>query len=238
PLKAFSAWDKRNKNQPWIKAGNVRKKAISMKKEAIKKAKEKEEENWEKEKKMIQYNLLIKESRKEGAKKKDFKKALSLLEEAAELLPDQPEAKWGIATALHHGNKLQESINAYGKLIDEFPDNKRFKFEAGQVLLKNGDTKEGLESIKEAMEDTNEFDGFLARIGEIYLHAGMKKEALQAYNLYLKAFPADYGVWNLKGVCLNKMKRNGKAIKAFKMALSIKPDFKQAEKNLKMIKGK
>jgi Flp pilus assembly protein TadD len=223
-------------NQSYDEVKEIYAKAKVMRKDAIEKAIENEKKNYEQQKKLIEYNKLIIQSRKEGKDNQDFKTALELLRKASKLLPEKAEAKWGIATALHHHGRLDESLEVYREIIEEFPDNKRFKFEMGQVLLKLGDTKKGLESIKTAMEDTDEFDGFLARIGEIYVHAGMEKKALEAYNSYLDKFPANYEVWNLKGVCLNKLKRNGLAIKAFKTALKIKPDFEQARKNIRMLK--
>lgn len=225
------------KMNPYGKGSKVYEKAIAMRDEAIQKAKEDEEENWERRKKIIKYNELLKESREMGREDQDFEGALEKLREAADLLPDEVEAKWGIATALHHGEKISESLEAYEELVDQFPDNKQFRFEMGQVMLKAGKTMEGLEAFKEAMTDTNQFDGSLVQIAQLYEHAGMKKEALNAYNLYLKAFPADYEGWNLKGCCLNRMGRNGLAIKAFKQCLRIKPDFEQARKNIKAIKG-
>jgi hypothetical protein len=223
---------------PCHSAKTVLSRALGMRTAAIKNAEDEEKRNWENKKKLITYNELITRSRKEGKENQNFEKALSLLEEATKLLPDKMEAKWGVATALHHSNQIPEAVKAYEKLLKEFPDNNRFKFEMGNVLLKNGDTMKGLTIIEEAMKATDEFDGFLSKVAQIYEHAGMKKSALKTYNSYLKKFPADYEVWNLKGVCLSNMKKNGLAIKAFKTCLRIKPDFEQARKNITMLKTK
>ncbi len=223
-------------NKPFDEVKAIYKKALTMREEAIEKAKKEEYDNWEERKKILEYNRLIKESREAGKNDQDFSKAVEILEEAKELFPDNPEAKWGLATALHHSGRFDESLSMYRELIKESPDNNRYKFEMGQVLLKTGQTKEGLDTLKEAMESTSEFDGALANIGQIYEHAGMNKDALRAYNLYLKKFPADYEVLNMKAVCLSKLKRYGQAIKVLKACLKIKPDFKQAKENLQVLK--
>jgi len=199
-------------------------KAIEMKDKAIYKAKEDEKEHHDKMIKLVKYNELLENAKDAGRLDKDFDQALELMKEAIELMPDEQEARWGLATALHHAQKIEESIKEYKKLIEDFPDNNTFRFEYGQVLLLENDLKEGLKQIGIVMEKTDEFDSFLSRLGEIYEHAGMDKEALVAYSAYLKKYPYDYKIWNKKGDCLTALNRKATAKKAYQKALDIKPD--------------
>ena len=205
------------------KALKIYEKALKMKNDAIKEAKESETKYHDKMNKLLEYNKLLKEAKEIGRVDKDFDKALKLMNQATKLVPDDPEALWGLATALHHAGKIKESIAKYKELIEKFPDNVTFKFEYGQVLLRHNELQEGLKIIGEVMEVTDEFDNFLTRIGDIYLKGDLVKEALVAYNSYLEKFPFDFEAWNKKGQCLDKLGKKALAQKAYNKALEIKP---------------
>jgi tetratricopeptide (TPR) repeat protein len=180
---------------------------------------------------LLKYNAYIEESKDLGFKHSKFEEALKLLRKAHKLFPDKPEALWGIATAYHHIKDYWKSIQAYKKLIRACPDNPKFRYELGQVQIKDGLGKEdnemilkGLSTITKAMEDTKEFDHFLDKIATLYYQTKYYKEALSAYRLYLKRFPADYNAWVGKGDCLMKLKLKDDARIAYKRAKAIKPE--------------
>ena len=208
------------------KAENIFFRAREMKIDAIKKAKESEEEYHDKMTKLVKYNTLIERARDAGRLDKNFDNALKLMKQAIKLMPDEQEARWGLATALHHAGGLKESIKEYQKLVKDFPDQHNYQFEYGQVLLRNNQLQEGLKEIGKVMEKTDEFDSFLARLGDIYFEGNMFEEALVAYTSYLKKFPFGFEIWAKKGNCLDKLNRPKLAHKAYQKALEIKPDFK------------
>jgi len=209
-----------------LKAEMVYAKALKMKKNAIKKAKESETEYHDKMNKLLKYNELLSRAKEEGGKNKDFDAALKLMKKAVKLMPDEQEARWGLATALHHAKQFKESIIEYQKLIEKFPDSNLFKFEYGQVLLQDGQIQDGLKEIGKVMEATEEFDSFLTRLGEIYAEGKMFKEAVTAYKSYLKKFPFDYKAWIAIGNCYSKLGKDQQAKRAYNKALKIKPDHK------------
>ena len=215
-----------NSEEEDIYAEKVYDRALIMKDNAIKKAKEDEITHHDKSAKLLKYNELLKEARKIGATGKDFDKALNLMQKAVKLMPEEPEALWGLATSLHHSGKLKESLKEYKKLVKTFPDNNTFQFEYAQVLLRDNQLQAGLKEIGKVMKVTDEFDNFLARLGEIYIETKMFKEALIAFNSYLEKFPYDYKIWHKKGDCLQKLGREKQSQKAYDKALQIKPDFK------------
>lgn len=210
--------------EKYEKAGKILAKAVQMKGKAIQKAKSDEKGHHDKMIKLVKYNELLENAKNAGRLNKDFDQALKLMRKAIKLMPNEQEARWGLATALHHANKMEEAIKEYEKLIKDFPDNHTFRFEYGQILLLENDLQEGFKQIGLVMEKTDEFDSFLARLGEIYEHAGMDKEALVAYSTYLKKFPYDYKAWNKKGDCLVALNRKSSAKKAYNKALKIKPE--------------
>ncbi len=201
-------------------------KANDMKDKAIQKAKADEKKYHDKMTKLVKYNNSLENAKDAGRLDKNFDKALSLMKEAIELMPDEQEARWGLATALHHAGELDESIKEYEKLVKDFPGHYRYQFEYGQVLLRNNQLQEGLKEIGKVMEKTEEFDNFLARLGDIYFEGKIFNEALIAYTSYLKKFPFSFEIWAKKGDCLMALNRPKLAQKAYEKTLKIKPDYK------------
>jgi len=206
-------------------AFDIWQKAICMRDDAIQLAKKEEADNADERKKLIEYNNLMEQSRQLGREEKKFEEALVLLRKAHELMPDATEAKWGLATALHHAEHFEESLKVYEELIKEHPDNYRFRFEYGQVLLRDYDIEKGLGQIELVMSKTDEFDSFLLRVGEIYEFIRMPEKALNAYSKYLKKYPSNFEVWHRKGECLTQMGRGKQAKAAYKRARIINPDY-------------
>lgn len=205
------------------KAVKIYDKAIALRAEAIEKAKESEKEYHDKMTKLVEYNDLLDKAKDAGRMDKDFDKALKLIEKAVKLMPDEQEARWGLATALHHSGNIERAIKEYEKLVNDFPDNHIFRFEFGQVLLRDKQIQKGLKETGKVMEETDEYDNFLSRIGEIYQEGKMFEEAIIAYKSYLDKFPADYKIWNKLSNCLYNLEKNSEAKKAWAKAKQIKP---------------
>ena len=217
------------------KAVKIYDKALAMRTKAIEEAKANEAKNGDRESRLLRYNALLEESKELGRKDKEFDKALALLRKAAKLMPEETEARWGVATALHHSGKIKESLIEYRKLVKDFPDDLRFGFEMGQVMLRDNDLQGGLKEIGAAMEKTDDFDYFLARLGEIYQHIDKIEEAALAYESYLEKYPSNFEVWAKHGDCLSRLNRQAEARKAYKAALSIKPGYEVAVRGLRLL---
>lgn len=162
--------------------------------------------------KIIKYNHYIEQAHKEGrnqkegvAEKRNFQKSLDYLNKAVEFDPDRPEAKWGIATTYHglgdteqKKNNLKKatayqnkSIEAYKKLIKEFPDNTQFKFELGLVYLQVGFGIDADKMFNQIFATGNSYDWFLKSLAKLYFAANMINEAKIAIELYIEKFPFD-----------------------------------------------
>ena len=210
-------------------------KALDMRNSAIQKAKENEIEHHDKMVELIKYNELIKQAKIEGGINQDFKKALKLMRKAIKLLPEEPQAQWGLATALHHSGNIKESLKEYKKLINKHPDRHKFRFEYGKVLLRDNQMQLGLKEIGKVMEKTEEYDNFLMRLGELYEEINLTKEALSAYTSYLKKYPFDFNAWMKKGCCLLSLNKKREASSAYQKALDIKPDLLEKIEQLQKI---
>lgn len=197
--------------------------AVSKRNLAIAKAKAGEDENAEREKNLLEYNKLLEESKKLGREEKKFDEALELLKQAVKLMPKEAEARWGLATALHHSGNIKDSIKEYKKLVTDFPDNARLRFEMGQVMIRNNNLDEGLKEIGGAMKDTDEFDSFFVHLAEIYQEGNMPEEAILAYSSYLKKYPFDYEIWTKYGNYLTSLNKKEEAKNAYNRAKEIRP---------------
>jgi len=164
------------------------KKAKEIRDEIINKAKEEEIE--ERRQDLIQYCYCLEEGQKAGRNDKDFDKSLKLLRKAVKLFPKRWEARWGLATALTMLGRDKESLEQYTRLVENFPENIQFLFEKGLVQLRI-DPKVGFEELKEVMSKTDKYDGFLIKMGDLYMTSKLYKEACTAYREYCKKFPAD-----------------------------------------------
>ncbi len=185
--------------------------------------------------KEYRYRGLMAESKRLGREENDLRGALACLEEASELFPDSPEARWGYATTLHHLKRMPEALIAYEKLVADFPENPRFIFEHGLVLLHSGRTLEGVNRIDEAMRKSDRFDSYLPKLGDLYFDNQYYDRALNSYNKFLNKFKADYQTWTRKGNCLFKMGRYNQAVKSYQKALDLKPGFEPALSRLAML---
>lgn len=79
--------------------------------------------------------------------------ALEKIREAVELMPEKADARWGLATMLHENGRYGESLQEYEWLREGDPENLRYMFEAGQVMLKVEDRRaEGVALIRSVIE--------------------------------------------------------------------------------------
>ena len=165
----------------------IKKKALEMRRQSIDRNIKENEEN----SKLIRYFRYIEQARKKG-QKAEFAEALRLLKMAIDLYPDKEEGLWGYATILNQCKRVQDSLKQYEKLMEIKPDNLRYKFEYGQVMM-HAELQKGMKIIGEVMAKTEEFDHFLVRVGDLYFEKGMYDKAIIAYEHYHRKYPPDPG---------------------------------------------
>jgi tetratricopeptide (TPR) repeat protein len=139
---------------------------------------------------ILSYHELLEASRKSG-KNADYDNCLWCLEEANRINPNQTEVLWGLGTTYYFLKRFDEAEKYYKQLIQKEPENPKFNFEYGQLLLNKKDFPEGLKLIAKAMLAVPDYNYFFKNIGNIYFSAKMYKESIDAYEEYLKFFPLD-----------------------------------------------
>lgn len=169
----------------------------------------------------LEYNNLIEKSKTLGRDHQNYKESLKLLKRANNLCPDKVEAKWGLATTYHFLKMTDESLYYFEELMKDYPDDLKFKFEYGNVMLMK-DIQKGLKIIGEVMESTDKFDSHLAAIGMLYQKAKMYEEAVVAFDEYLKSHEMDYTIWEKLGDCYKELGEEKKAASSYKRSSKIK----------------
>lgn len=167
------------------------------------------------------YFYYLEEAQKTGKAEK-FEEALKLLKECIELCPDKREARWGLATCLHHLGKTKESLLEYKQLIKRFPNYHIYRYEYGLALIKDKQLEKGLKEMTKVMEQTKEFDHFLATVGDIQHKIGNDERSLLAYEEYLKTYKHDYLVWEKKADRLKSLGREKECLEALYTARKLK----------------
>lgn len=114
------------------------------------------------------YLDLIQESIELGRDKK-LQEAVNKITEAVSLIPSRAEGRWGLATLLTACERYGEALAEYRWLQEKEPDNLRFDFETGQVLLKiEGCRAEGITLIENVIEkDPATYGQFKKELEEI-----------------------------------------------------------------------
>ena len=175
--------------------------AKQMRDKAIKKAKALPDNS-----DLIEYNELVIQAQEEGKIFREhgdttkLENAEALLEKAHKLFPDKEVAMWGLATVYWERKDTKNALKLFSKLTKKFPDNPRYLFEYGVVMM-DEDFSKGMLMVKSAMEKTEEFDAFFAHVGDLHMKAKRYKEAAGTYMAYLEKFPADDEIWEKAAKC-------------------------------------
>lgn len=143
------------------------------------------------EDRLLMYNHMVEKAMERGRENKDIEGALRYIKYALWLYPNGEKALWGKATALSQLERCKESIEIYRKLLDIDPLNNSYMFELALTYGKNNQKQECIDLLKEVLSKTDEYDHYLAGLGDMLFDIGDKKAASEYYHLYLKKFPAD-----------------------------------------------
>jgi len=178
-------------------------KAIEMREESIKKAIQIPDRGND-----LLYLEMIDAAHNLGKEKK-YKEALTILKKAYALntTHNNEKALWGIATAQFLLEDKEGSIKSFQKLIEENPNNSKYKFELGCILLNDQRFyNEGVSTLQKVFEETKEYDYFYKTLGEFLQKKERYQEAIQAYTEYSKSFSEDISIKDNIKLCFEMMK--------------------------------
>lgn len=78
-------------------------------------------------------------------------------------------------------------VTALRRMLDEHPDDLRLRFGLALELLKEGETREGVEMLRTYLEDADDEGNAWGRLGAALLDLGRRDEAREAYERGVEA---------------------------------------------------
>jgi len=151
---------------------------------------------------------------------------------AAQINPQDPMSHANLGTYLQEHGRLQEALQQYGATIGLTSDRGLLASayaNQGTAYRELGDFAKARESYDNAVrENPNQFNAYLG-LGRLLEQEGDLEEAIMNYSHSVELRPTDEGYTYL-GYALEKANRLPEAMAAYRQALKISPDSKDAQK--------
>jgi tetratricopeptide (TPR) repeat protein len=176
-----------------------------------------------------------------------FSEALKVLDMGLVYSPFSHILHYDQALAYSGANQHEKSIAQYKLVLDIEPNFSLARIGLASTLnnlgVQQAQSKafdKAIESYREALDWDAECEEAKQNLESIYLHLGWEKSnagnfnaAMAEYQRALTLNPYSADTYNYIGLAFDKQKKYDKAIKAFKTALALKPEFEDAALNLK-----
>lgn len=108
---------------------------------------------------------------------KKFDGAAEAYGRAAELLPEEPEAKKKLAKSTYLAGKKKQAFEMYAAQLEKNPDDPAFRFEYAKVLLDGGKPKKAVEQLEKLLESNPDEPNLLKMLYRAQKKAGNRKGA-------------------------------------------------------------
>lgn len=167
------------------------------------------------------------------------RKALYLMEELADSAFVQLVAKLKVQYAKESNDyhwpyclgKVYEQVNDYKKAIDYYQDS--YKKNPSDLLLKFiatcydelGNYSAALDYINQAMQMDSTNYQYVQDRADIYVHAGMRKEAIQDMDLYISKYPDYFFGYYRRGWFKDHGGDTDGALEDYTMAITLEPSY-------------
>lgn len=176
-------------------------------------------------------------------------KALDVLKEYSELVPDNQDIKKKIENlrendepdsdeiynnkclTLINLNRFNEAIECYDKALKINPNNVKAWNNKAFALHNLNRLDEAIECYDKSLEIDPNFISSLRNKAFALRTLNRLDEAIECYDKVLKIDPNDFGVWNNKAFSLHELNRSDEAIECYDKALKINPNYFEAWAN-------
>lgn len=121
---------------------------------------------------------------------------------------------------------LDKTISALEYIEKLSPKDNDRTFQLGQLMLQNGQEEEGRQYLEGLLKRCSgaEKEPILRKVAQVYLEAGLFKEAEAAYMSALEFSPSDLDIYNRLGVALRQQGKLEEALQCYLNALKKHPD--------------
>ena len=181
----------------------------------------------------------------------DVERARQRYEGAIELAPEQPEPYRDVAQLLEKQGAFREAQTYARQALERDPENVRYKYELGLLLVRLERFEEAVPYLKEVADEQPWHRGAPYNLGQALMHLGQEEEAeaylarsdslqkaherLERLGKEAEANKEDLRLWAEYGNALRKAGRTGDAKKAYRHALSLRPDNIALHNNLAIL---
>ncbi|HNX18098.1 MAG TPA: tetratricopeptide repeat protein [Methanoregula sp.] len=142
------------------------------------------------------------------------------------------------AYALYKLGRYDEAIVAYEKLTTTVTNNAEAYCNLASSYENTGNTDAALNAYKKCTNlDPHNADAW-NQVGRIYLSLEKYTEALDAFDHATRETTTNAEIWNNKGLALTGLGRYQEAMNCFTTALSLNPEYTEAQKNKEAVRGK
>jgi tetratricopeptide (TPR) repeat protein len=160
------------------------------------------------------------------------KPALSALERAAQLLPQDAETHSNLGIALLEVRRVDAAIACFRRALAIKPDYAEVHNQLGNALLDLGRLEEAATSYRRALQINPAYPDGHNNLGNALLHLGRFEDAAASYQRALAIKPEYAEVHNNLGNAWQELGRLEEAVASHQRALEFKPDFAEAQSNL------
>jgi protein O-mannosyl-transferase len=160
--------------------------------------------------------------------------AVEIFSDAVRRGPDDPDARRNLAAALARAGRHDQAAAEYREALRLAPDSARTHDDLGSALLQAGDRLQAAAHFEEALRLQPDYAPAHVNVANLLVDAGRPQDAVQ---FYLKALERPEEVDTAQvhsnlGVAYAMTGRSTLAVRHFREALSIRPDFPEARANL------
>src|SRR3972149_7528648 len=151
--------------------------------------------------------------------------AISCLDQALRLNPDDAGAWLHKGIALVKLGKLQEAMTCYDRVLEINPEDAMAWYDKGFTLDELGDYQEAIGCFDQALRLNPDDAGAWLHKGIALVKLGKLQEAITCYDRALEINPVYYAfVWLEKGILLSRLGKPQEAIDCYSKALETQPE--------------
>ena len=174
-----------------------------------------------------------------GAALKQVRKveeALGPLEEAAALMPDDPETFFNLGLVQKETGRTREAEASFRRAVQLYPDYAEALSNLGRLLMASARLEEAERVCMQAVLLKPDYAQGHNAYGNVLYTLGRLSEAETSFETALSLKPDYAEAYKNLGVVLSDQGRLDEAVASYRAALSLKPDYSECHYNLRTLK--